>query len=331
MSVQDTTTIASDSAVPRWRRRFKYAAMILLIGVLVAEMAARSILGLGDPPITVTHPTIEYLFAPDQDIRRFGNRFQTNSYSMRSPEFAKVRQEPRELRVLVLGDSIINGGVLTDQSKLATELLRPDLEERLGRPVVVANISAGSWGPPNLLAYVKEFGTFDADIAVLVLSSHDAADVPTFAPLDENAFPQKKPPFALWEAATRYLPRYLPGARPSDQAPPSDSAPKNDEEALSALTSLIDLLQDKDIHVAVLLHETRSELESGADPGQKAIKQVCSQAGIKPINLGPAFKQSIDRGEDPYRDDGLHPNDIGQRLIYEELRQAVAAELAPER
>jgi lysophospholipase L1-like esterase len=94
---------------------------------------------------------------------------------------------------------------------------------------------------------------------------------------------------------------------------------------------LIDLLQDKDIHVAVLLHETRSELESGADPGQKAIKQVCSQAGIKPINLGPAFKQSIDRGEDPYRDDGLHPNDIGQRLIYEELRQAVAAELGPER
>jgi hypothetical protein len=329
MSVQDTTTIASDSAVPRWRRRFKYAAMILLIGVLVAELAARWLLGLGNPPITQTHPTIEYLFAPNQDIRRFGNRFQTNSYSMRSPEFPKTRRDPRELRVLVLGDSIINGGVLTDQSKLATELLRPDLEERLGRPVVVANISAGSWGPPNLLAYVKEFGTFDADIAVLVLSSHDAADVPTFAPLDENAFPQKKPPFALWEAATRYLPRYLPGA--GAPPPPSDNAPKKGDDALTALASLIDLLQTNGVRVAVLLHETRSELESGADPGQAAIKQICSMARIVPLYLGPAFKQSIDRGEDPYRDDGLHPNDIGQRLIYEELRQAVAAELGPER
>ncbi len=28
----------------------------------------------------------------------------------------------------------------------------------------MANISAGSWGPPNQLEYLKRFGTFDADV-----------------------------------------------------------------------------------------------------------------------------------------------------------------------
>ena len=59
---------------------------------------------------------------------------------MRSAEFPKHKQDPRKLRILVLGDSIINGGTLTDQDDLATELLRRDLIERLGRPVVVGNI-----------------------------------------------------------------------------------------------------------------------------------------------------------------------------------------------
>jgi len=46
---------------------------------------------------------------------------------------------------------------------------------RLGRPVVVGNASAKSWGPPNELAYLQHFGTLDADVVILELSSHDYA------------------------------------------------------------------------------------------------------------------------------------------------------------
>jgi GDSL-like Lipase/Acylhydrolase family len=305
------------------RRRLKYAAMLLLIGLLAAELFARFYLGLGDPPLSETHPTIEYWFVPNQHVRRFGNRFETNSYSMRSAEFPKHKQDPRELRILVLGDSIINGGTLTDQDDLATELLRRDLIERLDRPVVVGNISAGSWGPPNLLAYVKEFGTFDADIAVLVFSSHDAADVPTFAPLDPNSLPQSKPPCALWEAITRYLPRYVHGFTHVPDEPPPTAVDKAEDVALDAVESLIKVFQRAGASVVVLQHQSLSELRSRPEPGHAALANACRQAGVQPIQLGPRFIQSVDDGIDPYREDGLHPNTTGQRLIYEALREAV--------
>lgn len=38
------------------------------------------------------------------------------------------------------------------------------------------NISAGSWGPDNCAAYLKEKGTFGAEGIILVVSSHDAHD-----------------------------------------------------------------------------------------------------------------------------------------------------------
>ena len=47
-------------------------------------------------------------------------------------------------------------------------------------------------------------------MVVLVASSHDVTDNPTFAPLDPNTHPTKKPLLALTEGLTRYLPRYLP-------------------------------------------------------------------------------------------------------------------------
>lgn len=47
-------------------------------------------------------------------------------------------------------------------------------------------------------------------MVVLVASSHDVTDNPTFAPPDPNTHPTKKPLLALTEGLTRYLPRYLP-------------------------------------------------------------------------------------------------------------------------
>jgi hypothetical protein len=306
----------------RWWRVARYAAMILLIGLLAGELLARFYLGLGDPPITITHPAIEYLFAPNQRVRRFGNRIETNSYSMRSAEFPKKKGDPRELRILVLGDSIINGGAQTDQDELATELLERDLAERLDRPVVVGNVSAGSWGPPNLLAYVQEFGTFEADMAVLVFNSPDAGDVPTFDPLDRSLFPQSKPPCALWEAVTRYLPRYLPGG-PAATGEATSASNADKSASLAAARALVEQFRETGARVIVLLHQTRGELAARPEAGHDMLSVTCGQAGAKVYELGPAFQASIDSGVDPYRDDGLHPSAVGQRVIYEVLREAV--------
>ena len=184
------------------------AAVCLL--AVSGEWWARAVLGLGDPPLSITHPRIEYLYAPNQDVRRFGKRFFVNDYSMRSAPLA-ARKGADERRVLVFGDSVVNGGNLTDHQDLATTRLAHDLLPFAGgNKVVVGNVSAGSWGPGNWLAYSQTYGFFEADVVVLVASSHDVADNPTFAPLDPNTHPTRKPLLALTEGLTRYLPRYLP-------------------------------------------------------------------------------------------------------------------------
>ena len=145
------------------------ASLFVLVGLL--EAYARVVLGLGDPPLWMADPEIEYLPQPAKSYLRFGKRISYNAYSMRSRDFPRTKVNPDELRVLVVGDSVINGGAQTDQQALATTLLENKLAESLDRPVLVANIAAGSWGPPNILAYLRRFGLFDADVVVIVLTA----------------------------------------------------------------------------------------------------------------------------------------------------------------
>src|SRR5687768_7294859 len=70
------------------RRRWAWGLLTAAVLALVAgELFARFVLGLGDPPLSVAHPTIEYMFKPSQDCRRFSNTVSYNAYGMRSPEF----------------------------------------------------------------------------------------------------------------------------------------------------------------------------------------------------------------------------------------------------
>src|ERR1700730_10410371 len=155
---------------------------------------------------------MEYVLQPSKAYFRFHNRFSVNQYSMRSDDFPPRKSSPNELRVIIVGDSVIYGGVRIDQHDSDTEILKRNLQEDTGRPVVVGNASAKSWGPPNELAYLQRYGTLDADVVVLELSSHDYADAPTFVPVVGVSadYPDKKPLLALADLFGTYiLPRYL--------------------------------------------------------------------------------------------------------------------------
>ena len=194
----------------------------ILIGL---ELFARYYLGLGDPVLYRTDPEMEYLQWPSRTYQRLGHRISYNRHSMRAEEFAAEKLDQRELRVIVVGDSIVNAGSRLDQSEIATELLRHDLERRLDRPAVVGNIASNSWGPPNQAAYLRRFGLFDADVVIFVMNSGDLMDVPTFEPLRPD-FPQRKPIIALEEVARVWLPQLVnrftghaplpPATRPDD-------------------------------------------------------------------------------------------------------------------
>ena len=98
-------------------------------------------------PLYVESKQYEYIFAPNQEMTRFGVHFYVNSYSQRSKE-----PDVNKKIVLGLGDSVINGGAQTDNDSLATSIVSVSTEYQM------LNISAGSWGPDNCAAYLKEKG-----------------------------------------------------------------------------------------------------------------------------------------------------------------------------
>jgi lysophospholipase L1-like esterase len=301
----------------------------LALGVVLAEAVARFGLGLGTLPLSVPHPTIEYMFKPDQDVSRFGHRVRINQFGMRSDPIEAKR--PDELRVLVFGDSVVNGGSLTDQAALATTILQQQLAHRTQRPVYVGNVSAGSWGPGNWLAYAREFGFFSSDVVVLVISSHDATDVPTFEPLDPATHPTQTPVLALQELFQRYLPQQLAArgwlGRTTDAASPrpSDEA-RLQAQALADLKSFLRLAQASGAQVVVLQYPERAEVTRGVDlPGHAAIREACESVGVVPIELRPRLAARLRRGENPYRDE-IHPNEVGQQTIAATLEPLLAGQ-----
>lgn len=312
----------------RWSVRRKWLVGLLLatlLGLVALEGFCRFYLGLGDPPLSIADPQIEYMFKPNMTYRRFGNLVHYNAWSMRSDDFPAHKTNPNELRVMVLGDSVVNGGSLMDQSKIATTLLADALQKNLARPVVVGNISAVSWGPPNLLAYVKRYGFFDADVIVIILSSHDYADAPAFEPrVGVSAdFPDRKPPLAIWEALTRYAPRYLRNSSsPSTQRPPADQGAIG--TCQSALGSLLQLAKEGGAKVILAQHLERTELTQDESAGHATVAVVAREQGIEPMQFGPAFGLAIATGHSPYSDE-IHPNDFGQNLI----ARLLVAEIVP--
>ena len=296
--------------------------------IFIGELFCRYFLGLGTPPLLISHPRIEYIYKPNQDLYRFGNHFSTNQYGMRSEPFTNKKNN-NELRIMVFGDSVVNGSSLIDQSELATTILKNKFTKTIDRNVVVGNISAGSWGPGNWLAYAQEYGFFDADIIILIVSSHDYIDNPTFEPLNKNTHPTEKPILALIEYIERYVPRYFSQkfgkaslTNTTDQFSTLETSQfilKEAEKGLNDLRAFLKLAKDHSKTVMVFQHYEKKEIKTGHTlPGNKLIKEVCNQLQIIPISLEPYFSRSIEEGVNPYIDN-IHPNSSGQQLIAEAI------------
>lgn len=314
-----------------WKRRLAWLGAILLILLISLELFARLYLGLGDPPLFVADPQIEYLNKPSSHARRFGNNVTFNEFSMRSGPVTRTKTDPNEFRVLVVGDSIVNGGGQTDDADLATAIVQTKLNDALRKPVYVGNISAGSWGPPNQLAYLKRYGFFDADALVLVWNSDDYCDVPTFAHTVGVApeQPDHAPLLALQEGFTRYLLPYFRAAPAPATAAPSNPPAGDILAAQNAIREIIQLSRSAGIKQILIVQWPDSrELGALESPGHATILATSHELGIDPIQLAPAFTDSLKQGKNPYRD-VLHPNDLGQQLLADAILAHLLPQLAP--
>lgn len=311
-------------------RRLLVVAVATMAGI---EVLCRFGLGLGHPPLLVRDPHCGYRFAPSQSVRRFGNNVSYDHLSRRGewPE----GDSGKSLEIMLVGDSVLNGGTLTDDADTADAVLNSMAVLVGGKRAVFRNLSAGSWAPPQQLAYLKAYGVGNAQSLILVLSSHDALGRHTGA---APPFPSQKPWLAAEELVWRYIlqqRRHLfdqpHGWEAMAADVPTEIADSPEQCAIASwcLAEICKYSANRNLPMAVVLWPTRLEAKANAwDPICESIKGVLAEYQVGWIDLLPTVRQQTDFAGLMYRDD-IHPTVAGQRLLAGAVLQATLQLFAP--
>lgn len=308
-------------------------AILSLVGVtLIMEIGLRLFLGLGNPPLYVGDEEIGYLLAPNQEIRRRGNKIKINQYSMRSSQISEKKPQG-SIRIMLLGDSIVNGGWWTDQKDILSELIEAELAKSIssGRAALpsadrikVFNASANSWNPRNELAYVKRFGLFEADVLVLVINTDDLfGTAPTSVVVGRDLnYRDRKPPLALVELYERYFIKQKP-------IPELEAIRKEGGDRigfnLEAIKSLKAIADNNNTRFILAFTPLLRELESGSrDYEQKArnrLQELVEQQNLTYVDFLPIFAD-FPQPEFLYRD-RIHLSPQGETIVSDTLVEAI--------
>lgn len=302
--------------------KLKYKILFYIILIFVGvELLLRYYLGFCDALLYQSSDKYEYIAQPNQDRYRFGAHIRSNSYSQRNEE-----PDSTKIKILGLGDSVLFGGTWMEQDSLATTLFS------LETGMQMLNISAGSWGPDNCAAYLKEKGTFDAQAMILVCSSHDAYDIMSFFPVVGNfpTYPDKQYSLAICELIDRYvIPRgkmifakYSAKLDPDAavvKAAQHNSVAKKSQIFNPGFDQLKAIADSLHIPFGIYLHAETGELQKGTynEMGQ----QICQWAETNHIPL----MKGLENGEKigMYKDI-IHFNEKGQRHLANCLKEMVS-------
>jgi len=301
----------------------------LAAGLLIVEAGLRVGLGLGHPPLSYADPDYGYAFRANQDLRRFRHRVLYNEQGLRSEPLPASKPQS-ELRVLCVGDSVTNGGVLTDQRLTYPSLLEGELKAS-GLQARVLNASAGSWGVENEEAFLRKRGLFDSDIVVLQVGTHDLWQKKSCGDkvgLDPS-FPERDPPSAIYELVVRYgWPRarrlFFGGHAP--RAPPGE---RDRQRCLAAINCIAQMVRGRGATLIILLTPNREEL---LEPDKyrewrEPLFRLARQDAVPCVDALTIFRQAAAQGVHMFRD-AVHPNPKGNRLIAEALCEEILKHVA---
>lgn len=289
----------------------------VLVVVISVELIGRWC-GLTNVPLYVSSDKFEYIPKPNQNVTIYRNRFATNEYSMRSDPLEKNDTTV----VLLLGDSVLFGGSQVDQDSLASTILEKKLSQTFNRRIRVLNISSKSWGPDNAAAYVRQYGTFGADMIVLVFSSGDAHDGMTFKPVVglTDTYPDKNVQWA-WEKIVNFAPEILRvlWLKRDPKALNRELMIGDSPEFNPGFAYFDSLTKAKCIPYGVYLHRTTDEIERGKyDKGGNEIVAFCQQHRIPLIQAAEHHSMYIDN---------IHLNMEGHRFLAQFLYPFIQSHL----
>lgn len=255
-----------------WRYIFYWLLGGVLLSIISLELTLRFKYGLGNPALMIVDEQIGYRFKPNQEVTRFGKRMAYNEYSQRSESFS-IEKPKDKLRILMIGDSVLNGGYPSDQTETITAFLTEKLATK-GYQAEILNASAGSWGIGNQLAYLKKFGIFDSDMIILQIGTHDLIQPTSTSEKVGNDpyFPATKPFSAIGEGWERYgkrfvifwlwgyhkisVAKYLEEPEIPPQLNPTVDFPKN----MGYLKEILTIAKNKNIPIYVLFTPYRDDL-----------------------------------------------------------------------
>ncbi|MEG3897576.1 MULTISPECIES: SGNH/GDSL hydrolase family protein [unclassified Microcoleus] len=302
------------------------------------EVLLRVLLGFGNPLIYIADAECGYLLAPNQRVRRLGNRIEINEYSMRTVAIAPLA-DPETLRVLLLGDSVANGGWWTHQTDTISEIMARQLrlqvqhlasDAQISSQVnysdfEVLNASANSWGPRNQLAYAKRFGVFGAKALVLLLNTDDLfASAPCALVVGrDRSYPDRKPRSAALELLSRYL---LPAMPPRQLAAPwteSDVVGCN----LEAMRQIQKIAVSANVEFLLAVTPKRDELGEGSRDwevkARERLAELVETEKITYIDFLPIFNCAAELPT-LYRD-SIHLSPQGNQLVSKTISRQIVA------
>ncbi len=294
------------------KRRFLRNTGLFILALIMLEIVLR-LIGFGEVPKYERSVNYDYALQSSQDITRFGNSFYINAAGMRSDEVDEAK-----VTILKLGDSVLNGGIGTDQSELAST----KLEENLivdGVDCRVYNVSAGSWGPDNAFAWMNEHGDFGADVVVLVFSSHDWLDHRNCRDVvgHVNFYPEADPILALTDAFNWAMTRFL--SEPDwDEIPLIENCTPNTGSHNAGWDEFIAYSAAYNIDLVVYHHPSLEEISNGKyDEKGQALASYLQTYSVNYISgLDAGYSESAFR-------DRIHPNALGQEIIEKAIRPVV--------
>ena len=296
---------------------------VIFGSLLLIEAGLRLFFGLGQRPIYIADAEIGYLLAPNQNIRRLGKLTIINQYSMRTQE---IKPSPPEntKRLFLIGDSIANGAWWTDQNETISALMQQQIQEKSSQTIEVLNASANSWGPRNQLAYLQRFGTFDAEIIILLMNTDDFfALKPTGLGVgkDKN-YPDKQPSSAIGEILEKLFERSQPIPGMAEvYGEKGDRVGFN----LEAIEKMKAIATQNNSQFMIVLTPLKREVDN--DPKQheqwarQRLEEWINNNNIPFIDFLKTFQEQ-ENSDNLYRDH-IHLSSVGNQLVSEKITQLI--------
>lgn len=257
---------------------YRFLPLSLIATLCLVELIGRGF-GLGDPPLAILDPDIEYYPKPNSRYSRFGNLVSINRYGMRSRDFNKNSSSGP--LYLVLGDSVVYGNHFLDQSQTIATKLELNLRSIADAPIVGA-LAASSWGPQNIFAHFSKFGPFQGEVAFLIQSSHDRTDVPNWESSEVLPYQLSTPHFATEDIVLALISRLK--TQLSDLQPDAhESLLKKQNKSHKSLVALIEALKPNFQKVVLIYHPTRNELAIASE-SEAYYAEVAEHLGVNYVS-----------------------------------------------